>query len=377
MSTEIESAPAEPQNEMWCSKVMEYIKRNRNQVNPEPVVLPNCDFFNVGPRRTLRVLRPELKSGHFYESQPLHNSPESLNDNFYLRWAKRPHPSGNCRCSFRQSASSNRLSSYEEKIISQEIQRIRTSLCEAEKSGKDIQELEKSLALDLTKLQLPLIDKDAVDHGSSESQSEILANKCTKVAKAKLLEEYVKRKIVMDLDRYISNLLDEILNDTIKAIAQTDSPFNQQRRAIKRTRKESSSFEVNFALDNSSEGDKIAEANSKDQIYLDSSGENNGYVNQAFIGSASDPDALDFHLRHRMNADVILENADCIDSGINSVETIELQPEQEQNLEQSLMDIIDAKLGGTSIGKSLEDLGMEIDGTDDAKIVSTSGTFLF
>lgn len=39
------------------------------------------------------------------------------------------------------------------------------------------------------------------------------------------------------------------------------------------------------------------------------------------------------------------EQLDCVDSGINSVETIEFQPEQEASFEQSLLRIIDEKLG--------------------------------
>lgn len=39
------------------------------------------------------------------------------------------------------------------------------------------------------------------------------------------------------------------------------------------------------------------------------------------------------------------EQLDCVDSGINSVETIEFQPDQEPSFEQSLLRIIDEKLG--------------------------------
>lgn len=56
----------------------------------------------------------------------------------------------------------------------------------------------------------------------------------------------------------------------------------------------------------------------------------------------------------------MLDKSDGIDSGINSVETVELQPEQQQSLEESLMEIIDSKLGKSPLEKSLEDLTMEI-----------------
>lgn len=54
---------------------------------------------------------------------------------------------------------------------------------------------------------------------------------------------------------------------------------------------------------------------------------------------------------------VALEQLDCVDSGINSVETIEFQPpDQEPSFEQSLLRIIDEKLGrGSSTSNSEED----------------------
>lgn len=277
---------------------------------------PGCEYLTVGPRRTLRILRPELnRAGRYYENPP-DNRPESLNDNFYLRWTKRPHPSGNCRCSFRQS---KRLSTHEEIVISKEIQRIRTSLCEAEKSGRDIEDVEKSL--DLSQLH---------------EQLDTTKNVGSRIDR---LDEHTRKKIVRDLDRYISDLLDEILNDTIRAIARAENPFG----------KATPGFDITFSFHKSDDAGPKEESGG-------------GYVNQGFLGSASDPDALDFQLR---NDDSVTENVDCTDSGINSVETIELQPpEQDQNLEQSLMEIIDAKLGGSAIGKSLENLGMEIDEVD-------------
>lgn len=294
-----------------CSKILSWYELKRNRVTPIRCRQdePGCEYLTVGPRRTLRILRPELnRAGRYYEPPP-DDRRESLNDNFYLRWAKRPHPSGNCRCSFRQSSAS-RLSTHEEIVISKEIQRIRTSLCEAEKSGRDIEDVEKSL--DLSQLH---------------EQLESPRNRIDR------LDEPTRRKIVQDLDRYISDLLDEILNDTIRAIARAENPFSK------------ADFDITFSFHNTQAGPEPESAG--------------GYVNRGFVGSVSDPDALD-------------ENADCTDSGINSVETIELQlPEPaDQNLEQSLMDIIDAKLGGSTIGKSLENLGMEIDDDNNIKTVA-------
>lgn len=50
------------------------------------------------------------------------------------------------------------------------------------------------------------------------------------------------------------------------------------------------------------------------------------------------------------------EQLDCVDSGINSVETVEFQPDQEASFEQSLLRIIDEKLGrGPAANNSGED----------------------
>lgn len=150
--------------------------------------LPDCDFFIVAPRRTLRVLRPTLKSGWYYESTI--DRPESVNDNFFARWTRRPHPSGNCRCSFRQSVGA--LSTNEERIISAELNRIRTSLCEAEKNARDIEELEQRVSVNLQKLRSnPLADH--ADHQTITSTDR------------RLFEQSAKYQIVKDLERYVPN----------------------------------------------------------------------------------------------------------------------------------------------------------------------------
>ena len=82
----------------------------------------------------------------------------------------------------------------------------------------------------------------------------------------------------------------------------------------------------------------------------------NGYVNRAFEGTAHDPDALNFYLHQQLGPEIILEQLDYVDSGINSVETVELQQEYEPSLEESLLEIIDAKLGRTPLSKSCENL---------------------
>lgn len=182
MATEVEETPpSPPTGSPWYGKVFECWK-SRNQVSPARIELPDCEFFIVAPRRTLRVLKPSLKSGWYYERTTV-DRPESINDNFFNRWTRRPHPSGNCRCSFRQSIGA--LSTTEERIITAELNRIRTSLCEAEKNARDIEELEQTVSKNLQKLQ----DSSADDRG------EILTANCQP------LEQSTKQQIVKGLER--------------------------------------------------------------------------------------------------------------------------------------------------------------------------------
>lgn len=184
MATEVEETPA---GSPWYGKVFE-CWRNRNRVSPGRIELPDCDFFIVAPRRTLRVLKPTLRSGWYYESTAV-DRPESVNDNFFNRWTRRPHPSGNCRCSFRQSAGA--LSTTEERIISAELNRIRTSLCEAEKSARGIEELEQRLSVNLQKLR----DSSELEDRANETVPSALTTD------RQPCEQNAKQQIVKDLER--------------------------------------------------------------------------------------------------------------------------------------------------------------------------------
>ncbi|KAG7198672.1 hypothetical protein KM043_006027 [Ampulex compressa] len=363
MATEGEQAlPALP----WYSKFFEYW-RNRNRVGPGKVELPDCDFFIVGPRRTLRVLKPSLKSGWYYENT--NDRPESIHDNFFTRWSRRPHSSGNCRCSFRHS---NRVSTTEEQIISAELNRIRTSLCEAEKTEQGIEELEQRVSVNLQKLQASVPEKE-------QSATEEKASK-TELDEPHIDEQGIKNKIVKDLERYINVLLEEILDDTVKYVAGAEDTLikdvktkNDASHSSLDTDKPTS--KSNPQKEASNDGNPDTEPSSGNEISFndisfsfhagriakESANENGaivdqGYVNRAFIGSTNDPDSLDFYLRRTVGTEVTLEQLDCIDSGINSVETIEFQPDQEPSLEQSLLQIIDEKLGRTPLRSSWEDL---------------------
>lgn len=350
----------------WYSKCFEYL-RNRNRIGPGKVELPDCDFFLVEPRRTLRILRPALKSGRFYETND-HDRPESVNDNFFSRWSRRPHPSGNCRCSFRQSNNISRLSTTEEQIISAEINRIRTSLCEA-KTGEEIAEIEKRLSITLENLRVnssdvetKIRDEKSFEKSLQKQQQQKKQKLCGDVEDDD--EKAVKNKIVRDLESYINDLLDEIMSDTIKFISEAGNSLGRKccSRSTKniipnhnndfcRVKENSrcsenlqiDKFEINFAFPNEEKCELTTSVTS-------------GYVNPAFDGTTQEPDALNFYLRRQLGSEIILEQLDCIDSGINSVETVELQQEQEPSLEESLLEIIDAKLGRTSLAKSWEHL---------------------
>ncbi|XP_014222274.1 uncharacterized protein LOC106649405 [Trichogramma pretiosum] len=397
--------PTGRDNRGWCAKTIERqvarLRRVRNgggvvpcgnRVDPGRVELPGCEFFQLAPDRVLRVLRPELKSAsRYYEPRESRREsrPESLADNFYSRWQRRPHPLDNCRCSFRQSLQQQQNKTKtsvgeQEAIISQEIARIRTSLCEAERSGLGIEELEKSIAVDrLT--QLEALPPPCVGRVQESSIVDLAGREqCRVEGKIEPLDDQVKKRIVKGLDKYISDLLDEILDDTIRALARSDDPFDRSKRkeaddAETTNKPQPAAFDISFAFHEG--GDK----------------DDSSYVNRGFVVSDNDPETLDFHLRSNSDSsdnnndnkpaggeNSALDNPDYIDSGINSVETIELQSSSsgggggaeqlEHNLEQSLIDIIDAKLGGASIGKSLEDLGMEIDEVDDVRMSQPSET---
>nr|XP_003701670.1 PREDICTED: uncharacterized protein LOC100877200 [Megachile rotundata]XP_012136847.1 PREDICTED: uncharacterized protein LOC100877200 [Megachile rotundata] len=340
-----EAIPATP----WYTKFFEYW-RNRNRVGPGKVELPDCDFFIVGPRRTLRILKPTLKSGWYYENTS--DRPESIVDNFFTRWSRRPHSSGNCRCSFRQS---RRLSTAEEQIISAELNRIRTSLCEAEKSEHGIEELEQRVSVNLQKLQVPENEPAKTEEKDASATND---NDGVDKKDQQASEQKIKNKIVKDLEKYINVLLEEILDDTVRYIAGAeDTLIKDPRVGNKENGSERSSMDKETSNERKSEDDepfKDISFSFHPEKQETESKENEGYVNRGFIGSANDPDSLDFYLR----PEVTLEQLDCVDSGINSVETIEFQPDQEPSLEQSLLRIIDEKLGRTPLllRNSWEDL---------------------
>ncbi|XP_043280406.1 uncharacterized protein [Venturia canescens] len=248
--------PREP--ESWCTKILEYVK-NRNRIGPGKIELAECDFFVVGPRRTLRVLLPKASGDPYYETTK-NERPETIDENFVSRWASRPHPSGNCRCSFRRT-------------------RIR----------------KRSNTLD-----------DPDDDDSSESK---------------------KNKIVQDLEEYIEKLLQEVLADTMKFFNDAGDTLRKSNEVLN--------------LDDSK---KRPETTSHPE-------EERGYVNPAFSGTLNNPDSLEFRIQHSPSTDATNENLDCTDSGINSVETMEFQTSQEISLEQSLMEIMDAKFGKIASGE--------------------------
>lgn len=375
-----ETIPGSP----WYTKFFEYWK-NRNRVGPGKVELPDCDFFNVGPRRTLRILKPTLKSGWYYENT--NDRPESIIDNFFTRWSRRPHSSGNCRCSFRQSKP---VSTTEEQIISDELNRIRTSLCEAEKNERAIEELEQRVSVNLQKLQATGPENEPI---KVEEKSVPAIDEVNDTKDEQAVEQTIKNKIVKDLEKYINVLLEEILDDTVKYVAGAGNTLIKDVRSSKKTNdcltslrqsnedkedtdermmrsmnEESCSNEESFndisfsfhpeRMKKNEEEEGLAR---KNEVLNDGS---EGYVNHGFIGSANDPVSLDFYLRRSIGTEVTLEQLDCIDSGINSVETIEFQPDQEPSLEQSLLKIIDEKLGRTALRNSWEDLSTDGQGND-------------
>lgn len=361
MATKVEETPSPPTGSPWYGKIFE-CWRNRSRVSPGRIELPDCDFFIVAPRRTLRVLKPSLKSGWYYERTAT-DRPESVNDNFFARWTRRPHPSGNCRCSFRQSTGA--LSTTEERIISAELNRIRTSLCEGEKNARDLEELEQKVSVNLQKLRDNVV-ADRINEANETTVPSILTDRQS-------FEQNAKQQIVKDLERYINTLLEEVLDDTVKHVtgvekngvqhswqqtknnlkSQSDKPKDEI--SIKRD-KDDSFIDSNSRLPIDKTREQWnAENECKKQFARVSVGE--GYVNPGFVGSTDELASLDFNHSARKRADLYFgipgntesiapEKLDCVDSGINSVETIEFQLlDQEPSFEQSLLRIIDEKLG--------------------------------
>ncbi|KAL0117342.1 hypothetical protein PUN28_010297 [Cardiocondyla obscurior] len=364
MTAETEETPT---GSPWYGKVFE-CWRNRNRVGPGRIELPDCDFFIVAPRRTLRVLKPTLKNGWYYESTPV-NRAESVNDNFFNRWARRPHPSGNCRCSFRQSAGAL---STEERMISAELNRIRTSLCEVERNARGIEELEQRLSANLQMLR----DSSELDGREATAMSN----------EDQPFEQSAKQQIVKDLERYINTLLEEVLDDTVRHVTGVEkdvAPHSWQR--IKNSSTKSQPDEPKENISTRTDGDDLRiDINSyplTDKMREQWPVENGckkqfsgvltseGYVNPAFVGSTDELTTLNFNCSARkhnsylgMPENISPEKLDCVDSGINSVETIEFQlPDQEPSFEQSLLRIIDEKLRRSPSANNSEEDSLEKD----------------
>lgn len=259
---ENEKTPGPRDPSSWCTKILEYVK-NRNRIGPGKIELAECDFFVVGPRRTLRVLVPKPSGDPYYETTR-NERPETIDENFVSRWASRPHPSGNCRCSFRRT-------------------RVHTKTPE---------------------------DNDANDDDDNKTR---------------------KNKIVRDLEEYIERLLHEVLADTMKFFIDAGDTLRKSNEVLNIDDLEKSPEKSNPPKD-----------------------EERGCVNRAFSGTFNDPDSLEFRIHHPTGSGTVTENLDCTDSGINSVETMEFQTCQEISLEQSLMEIMDAKFGKISSSDNVE-----------------------
>lgn len=336
------------QTELTCfTKILKYIK-NRNQVGPGKIEFPDCDFLIIGPRRTLRILKPAQQNSEFYDIIN-DNRPESINENFITRWTKKPHSLHHCRCSFRRQSS--RLST-EDRIITAEINRIRTSLCEAEKTNQNIEEIERKISINFNCHNGPII-LDKIDINERQLITDNNENN----------DSIIKNKIVKDLENYIDELLKEVLNDTMKFISDADDTLRRSNEALgnnnapgcrKNTQKNVTDQTSNNSLNISFAFPKNRLDHTNMENIIDLSLADGSFVNEGFIGSAHDPDCLDFDLRKPINAN--LDQLDCVDSGINSVETMEFQPDSGLSLEQSLMRIIDAKFGRGPLSENWDDL---------------------
>lgn len=292
-----EIVDAEPYLLPWYSRVFEYLK-NRNKIGPAKIELPDCDFFIVGAGRTIRVLRKNSRTNTTSLAKQLNSS------------------NNNCRCSFRQSLNLTN----KDHLIATEINRIKTNLNE---------NIDDSIII----TDQPKFENN--DVSMIKRNSNDLAN---------------KNKIIKDLEKYIDVLLEEVLNDTVKFMNDADTTLKRSRTILKSSNDEK--CKINESIDSTKSSLDISFAFPADDLQVEEEKlsnekkpeeEEKSYVNKAFDGTTSDPDCLNFDLSKPINNHQV--NIDCVDSGINSVETVELQLETELTLEQSLMRIIDATFG--------------------------------
>ncbi|XP_057320272.1 uncharacterized protein LOC130664426 isoform X3 [Microplitis mediator] len=333
----------------WYSKLYNYLK-NRNRIEPEKVKLPDCDFFIVGPRRVLRILRPVQKSSEFYDLSA--DKFESINENFISKWIEKPHSSNNCRCSFRRSFG---LNNTKKNIFSTEINHIKANFQEHEIRGPSVNESENKDIVNVNCLEKPM---------SSEPTSK---KEIGKITKKSYLESHqndiptVRCEIVKDLEEYIDIILKDVLEHTMKGMSSADQTvsskkyLNNENKYIRtisgdtRTNDKSiiSPLDIRFEF-------PIDKYNSGYCVTNIDKSELNSYVNQAFISSANDPHKFDFDLRKPFN-DKDLDIIDCTDSGVNSVETMELSIESDFSLEKSIMHIIEDKFSQAQMLSNLDD----------------------
>ncbi|XP_034952605.1 uncharacterized protein DDB_G0286591-like [Chelonus insularis] len=314
----------------WYTEIFKYFK-SHNRIDPGKIELPDCDFLIIKPGRTLRILKPTPMQSGFYELNS--DRPESINENFITRWTKRPHSVNNCRCSFRQSS---KLEMTEE-WISTKINQIKQNLSEVEVNNDNVNEIDKKLSV---------TTESSREMNDSFVNINLLSN-----------NQIVKSNIVKDLETYIDKLLNEILSDTMKFMNDSDNTLRKSYQALNKinqqinpmkenecdTQLSKSSLDISF----------IFHGNDHDQINYKNDYKNEGYTNQVFVGSDDDPDCLNFYLKQPVGSSRKHDIMDCVDSGINSVETIEFPIESDLNLEESLMQIIDEKFGYSSPLKEL------------------------
>ncbi|KAH0546641.1 uncharacterized protein LOC123268886 [Cotesia glomerata] len=333
----------------WYSKIYSYLK-NRNRIEPAKSKLPDCDFFTVGPRRTLRILKPTQKASES-DDLSIYNS-ESINEKFISKWIERPHSSNSCRCSFYKFYTRNNVN----KQSSPKLNQTKTRFKQYDDDEENTSKFKINVSKDLNQFNRTLTSK--VNNKIIEEIE--LRNYFKDRLNIEALS--IKNKIIRDLERSIDLILGNVLNHTINVVSTCDKTIdkinyfsdNNESTSSKRDEPIINDAPTNIPLDIKFDFSSDDYSSSRYCVASIDKSDFGGYVNQAFAPCISDPDKLDFYLREPIN-EKDFDMIDCLDSGINSVETMEVSIESDFNVENSFTQMIEDKFNHMIESSNLND----------------------
>lgn len=332
----------------WYSKIYSYLQ-NRNRIEPAKSKLPDCDFFTVGPRRTLRILKPTQKAGES-DNLSIYNS-ESINEKFISKWIEKPHSFNSCRCSFYKFYTRNNINEQNSPKLNQTKTRFKQN---------DDKEKTSKFKINVSK-DLNHFDRSAKSKENNKIIEEIeLGNYFKDRINIETLA--IKSKIIRDLERSIDLILGNVLNHTVNVISSCEKTtdnihyFSDKNESTnsKRNKPMINDAPTSIPLDIKFDFSSDDYSSSRYCVASIDKSDFGGYVNQAFAPCISDPDKLDFYLKGPIN-EKDFDMIDYLDSGINSVETMEVSMESDFNVENSFTQMIDDKFNHMIESSNLND----------------------